>query len=554
MKNQVYKEIDGESKENRSFKSSNETMQATNNSKIPRRRKKGQHSLAARTLSENITKMNYKNLCITEDEKTGLVLVNAKIKTDESSRIAGLVIDQETEFVISSTPPFPDVSTCDKIEIDGDKVRIQMDSGYLLEHDTADLSFAKGEEGVIIRIFKFKGKVYRTTRTNLDISKSFWMDSEFFLDVYYQCGGPKDEELFPVDCLSSPYTYVYMLVDPKILRATRRDIKDKYLVYIGLIKNWPTEYEKCPFKQIKQDGSLFVTQKSYDEDTRSCAGYLGEKPDFTLTESGPIRSSKILEVGEVNNYLSRGDWKRPLESDDIMNGGEFVIVYARTENNIVPFKIQSKSYVARDKVLNSLMNFKRLLFKLTTCQSFHKDTRAIIKFPSYDLDEIKDAITSGRIIECVNDYGLKTGTMSTVVITAIKLLQIVPFSRQLDIIVALEHYEEFSRYYLVDTLAYKVADKFGGKGRYGDCEIVINNELTNMIKNVRRGKLTECANDMFKRIKGSVLYKEYSKAKRGEEGILAKPLMFFDRMKLLESKMTSATLSSGSGISCDVSK
>jgi len=489
------------------------------NRRIRNRRGRNEYSLETRKIVEKVLSVNSTSLTITEDRTNNLIAVNSKSKTGE---LAGVVIDPKLKILISSTPPFPELVISDDIGIFEDKITIPRIGGRMTEHKKEDITFIKGEEGVMIRVFKFEGKVYVTSRTKLDITKSRWLDSRPFLEVYRECGGP-EEELFPENCITSPYSYAYMLVYPKILRATRREINSPYVVYIACMKTWESDdYNNCHFKQVKKDGSYFVSEQEYAKDPRPCAGYVGERVEFTKPHYGPLRSSTTLRESEVVTYLQYGD--EGLKGN-CGGEGEFVIVYIKEESGrVVPVKIYSTSYNFRDRVLNMLLSFKRLFFKLTTCTAFHKDTEHILKHKAYNFNLIKETLASGEIVKDVNEnkYMKKGGALTKAEETALKLLQIVPYCRQLDIINGMEHYEEFVKRYVSDTKRY-----------YGS--------LNNCLSEAKRSKRNKTLEIIVQETSGAVLFSEYSRARKGYDDVIMNSGGFFKKLGFLETKIKHKT-------------
>ena len=87
-------------------------------------------------------------------------------------------------------------------------------------------------EGVTLRVFKWNGKVYYASNRRLDARESKWGDSKNFYTMYQEAKGPSEDELFDKDCPYSHTMYVFTIVHPDILNATRQHVIDPYIVLI----------------------------------------------------------------------------------------------------------------------------------------------------------------------------------------------------------------------------------------------------------------------------------------------------------------------------------
>ena len=98
--------------------------------------------------------------------------------------------------------------------------------------DNSETKAVTGYDGCVLRLSKFNDEVLLTTGRRIDVSKSFWGDSDFFPVIYEKLGGPIPKTLFS-DKPHSNITHLFMLVHPSLSVGSRLNIGDGYLVYLG---------------------------------------------------------------------------------------------------------------------------------------------------------------------------------------------------------------------------------------------------------------------------------------------------------------------------------
>lgn len=92
------------------------------------------------------------------------------------------------------------------------------------------------QDGCIIRISKFKGKIYLSSTKKIDTNHSHWGKSTTFAEIYKELGGIDPEKLFP-DEPTCNQCHVFILNHPDLSVASRQVIGDGYLVYMGALIN-----------------------------------------------------------------------------------------------------------------------------------------------------------------------------------------------------------------------------------------------------------------------------------------------------------------------------
>ena len=296
--------------------------------------------------------------------------------------IRGVVVDTQARTIICKSYGYTPTTIMDKLSVQSDgMIRITDDLG--LEHlvDPARMQIKSGFEGTLIHVFKHDGIVYRATRKRLDPENSRWGNSKSFLEMYWELGGPKDEDLFNPETNYSPYCHVFIMVHPDVLVVSKENIGDGYMVYLGPQEMWSVEYDECPYKQVREDGTLFegVSQEEFDADTRPNAGWIDSDLRMPTTvshfEPGATRDITILSppnlsLEQANHHLTFGyyssfpGWQN---YDRRLLPGEFVIVHFFDENGNLEemIKVESTSYAwratMRDNNPNLLHRFYQLL-------------------------------------------------------------------------------------------------------------------------------------------------------------------------------------------------
>jgi hypothetical protein len=212
-----------------------------------------------------------------------------------------------------------------------------------------------GFEGVVIRIFKHGGKVYRCTHRRLNPASSRWGNSPTFPELYKRVGGPSDEELFEPEADYSPWCYVFLLVDTSLLCGTKQDVGPGYMVLLSRTQMWSTDPELCPYagEPIEvQSQPTFVASR--------------EMP--RVIESSFIYESRDLTLEEANRHLAFGYYEPFEVSDPRLRSGEFLVLYRYDEQGRTQelLKVQSSSYEWRYVTRDDQPNLTRRFFGLAT--------------------------------------------------------------------------------------------------------------------------------------------------------------------------------------------
>lgn len=308
----------------------------------------------------------------------GLYLVgpNDNVSYDDYGWLRGIVVDINSEKVVCESYGYiPSVVTDvlklndDKsltlIDINGNKHHVEKDSWVIEQHHDA----------VTVRVFKHKGKVYYSTMSRLDFTRSKWgwmdgKESKMFGDMWSELNGPKAEELFQSSD-SSPFVYLFLLAHPDILNVYRGNIKEGYIGYIG-------------YKNMSSDNLCVLLEKN--EFMWSCGWSQG------LIEQGKKHfMPKPLTLDETNQYLRFGAYRTWADDlvDPRLKTGESVVVY--TPDGII--HVRSHAYDWRTQIRQENPNLGMQFYALQHDLKL-ADKDFLNKYPTLQVYHINSIITT----------------------------------------------------------------------------------------------------------------------------------------------------------------
>lgn len=283
---------------------------------------------------------------------------------NEINKLRGVIVDLKNKVVVCSSygaTPIEESVTVDEVlstpSFSGGRITIQ-----------------RGYEGVVIRAFKYKGKVFFSTFKRIHPLGAKWIKSDNFLQIYKRSGGPTGDELFDPKMEYSNMCYTFIVVDSMLCFGTRENITSSYVVYIGCDKasNWET---------IITDGSVEIEQFY--------------KP------SDKVRVSKELSIEEANTFLDSGyhcDENKTTSNDVIQQPGESVIITNYINDKVeCSVRVVSPSYMWRIRMRNNTQNIKRRFYSLLKQENditFREFCRDYICCDNYSKSELKEILPS----------------------------------------------------------------------------------------------------------------------------------------------------------------
>jgi hypothetical protein len=287
---------------------------------------------------------------IDRDGDLCLIHYNEGVSLHHYAELRGYIVDVRAKHIVAIAPPTPIVAVVDELRKEQGKYHITDVAGvdHVFKEDQV-LHLGRAFEGVIIRVFKHRGKVYFSTHKKLDCSKSHWANSPVFLDCYKEAQGPTAEELFDTNCEYSPYYYTFLVVHPGLLACTKQQVTVPYIVYLGCTSEWTT----CSlYKNVEKE-------PKYKPTVLSDVGRRVDKPCIHVPAE--------LSLADANRFLNTGYYPAIVHKDRRLNYGESCIIhYVDRNNKVKSLTIHGPSFHWRYTMReNSQSNYSRFL-SLTT--------------------------------------------------------------------------------------------------------------------------------------------------------------------------------------------
>ena len=313
---------------------------------------------------------------IDSDPENRLYLVHYGETADlnKYGQIRGIVVDEQAGAVIGRSFGYTPTAQTDQLVVAADG-RFHIHDVDGIEHviDANLAPIKMGFEGTVIRVFKHNNKVYHSTHRRLDTSRSRWGNSIPFEQMYYDLGGPLDEELFDAKSAYSPYCHIFLVVHPDVLNVSKTPIGGGYIVYLGPKEMWSIDPQLCPYKQTTEEG--LPIGENWENDSRPNAGWIDNTlytpKTTTIYPSGTqptLYSPLNLTLNQANQYLHFGQYT-PFDDSTIdprLRLGEFVVLYKLNEQGEISglLRVQSLSYSWRLDKRNNDPNLKHRLYQL----------------------------------------------------------------------------------------------------------------------------------------------------------------------------------------------
>ncbi len=302
-----------------------------------------------------------------QNEEEGLYLIHATIEPKIKGLPRGIVVDVHAKTVVCNSFGFTPTSPLDGLTTLPGTQDISIVDEYINRHSFTQGNYAivPAYEGVVVRVFKHNNTVYFSTHKRLDCSRSKWGNSDRFLDIYKRLGGLSGEALFPKDVITSPWCYQFLLVDRKLLVATKQDIGDGFIVDLAPQKMW--EYGTgCPYKI-----------SDIVDDARPCAG----KEHVTPTTHSAFVEPPSFDLDEANDFLKYGYGK-----DKDERCGESVILYQHDKKGNVcdSVRVQSNAYHERVQMRGNNPNMRHRFYQLLNdAMKFDHVQELVQKYPIF---------------------------------------------------------------------------------------------------------------------------------------------------------------------------
>lgn len=297
----------------------------------------------------------------------------------ECGAARGDVYDLETGALIAKSFGHTPIAVLDQIVIQDGLIDIQDEDNQIHTFDPAACKIKRGVECVVFRVIRHAGKMHFFTHRRLTPSRSRWGASPFFLEMYREAGGPTEEQLFDLTTPYSSTCYVFAVVHPALLVATRQIVTAPYIVHLASF-----EMDlKRPAEEVSVGIPTFITST---EITGS------------VTTSF-IHSPLDLTIDEANIYLNYGYYDEYPQSDIRQQTGEMVIIYSMDpEGNIQDIvKVHSSSYEWRCQTRSNNPNIVNRFYTMLNWVHDEPKTetdwvllrKRLLFFPNYPEAELK---------------------------------------------------------------------------------------------------------------------------------------------------------------------
>ena len=319
---------------------------------------------------------------VSSEPEDSLYVVHHKPEANlaDYGQIRGLVVDTKAETIVCKSYGYTPTVQTDSITIQPGDGKIHLIDELGTEHylDPSDIRITAGFEGTLISIFKHNGKIYRTTRKRLDPSRSRWGNSKTFMEMYWDLGGPKDEDLFDPNVDYSPFCHTFILVHPDVLIVSKENVGKGYLVYLGAQQMWSTDPSPYP-------GAVVETEPKKIEGVFT-------PPDLSLADTNKHLKFGFYDLFEGYEQL-----------DVRMMPGEFVIVH---KNDGTMLRVESTPYSWRSEMRDNDPNLLHRFFQLINGSYLRYDTaegkarynKLYPIFTPYDSNSIKAQLENGPYV------------------------------------------------------------------------------------------------------------------------------------------------------------
>jgi len=295
------------------------------------------------------------------DNANDLYSIHAdKMDIKKYTDLRGVVVSLKHKAIIAKSHGFSPLVISNSLKCDEDGTLHLKDTDeteYHIPEKNYSLKYCL--EGTVIRVMRFMGTTYFMTHRQLQYTRSRWIVTRTFKELYEELHGPTEEELFDLTKPYSPYCYYFLIHHPEVLNACRDDVFKGNLVYIGKSQYWTAEDLNIPAEEVS-DYEWVNT---------------GVSNIITAKTTGAIYDSQgSIPLDTANSYLNYG-FIKPFDSsktDPRVRTGESVIVrQVDDDGNFVRLiKVQSEAYYWRAMIKGDNPNLLNQFFKLATNSLF----------------------------------------------------------------------------------------------------------------------------------------------------------------------------------------
>lgn len=338
-------------------------------------------------------------------ENLCLIHYNDDADMDLVGHLRGTLVDIEAGVKVAESSGYtPNVKVAQlapnvdgSIDINYDNKHNTFESG-VHESGVPKMAIKPIYEGTVLRVILYKGNVYKLTHRKIRPMKSRWGNSDFFPTIFTKGGGPKDVELFDMSKNYSPWCYVFMVVDPKLLVASKQIVKSPYVVFLSHHHMYKDNVFPIEETETQLNAKFVVTDG------------LGQ-----IVDRAAIIVPPVFTLEQANYHLAFGYYKNFGSQDIRTEFGEAVMLFKYDENgNVINMvKVNGLSYDYRVSIRGNDPNAYHQFFSLISHSykslSYYPDWVAFnekfIIYENYDKESLKLVCQDGVM-------KLKLGTMS----------------------------------------------------------------------------------------------------------------------------------------------
>ncbi len=274
------------------------------------------------------------------DQIGKLYLVHYNDDADMSvvGHLRGVLVDVEAGLIIASSFGYTPTVCMNQLGVTNGEI-VLYDNDNVKHTFGNETMIKRVYEGVILRVIYYEGEIYRLTHRKIRPLKSRWSNSNFFPILYKEAGGPLDSQMFDLSKKYSPMCYVFLVVHPKLLIATRQRVNNPYVVLLSINQMWNPQ--NCPFNQ--------------EEVEMECKYSFQMSNQISCEINEPfIHYPESLDLNQANKHLLYGFYNTCPIMDVRQLPGEALILYKFNQGKVVDIvKVNSIAYNYRFNLRNN---------------------------------------------------------------------------------------------------------------------------------------------------------------------------------------------------------
>lgn len=360
------------------------------------------------------------------DSTDGLVMIHYVHDHADLSiygQLRGVVVDINRRVKVADSYGYTPTAVYDALIPNNKNELVLIDQTGLTHYINKDDQIKHGLEGVLIRVFKWAGKVYFSSHRRFDISRSRWGDSLPFLTIYQMLGGPDGSKLFPEHEMFSRTVHFFLAEHPGLLHVTKSQVGTGFLYHLGYRTMWSIDPVNSLFRTTDDKGNPRLspgqTKESWDRDERINLGFVSSIvyipktrptiPNFEESKervksgaSPEIVSLPNISYEKANTILRYGYYQQydDKQVDFRLRTGEFIVIY-KSDGTLL--RVESKAYRWRANITDDNPNRRHRFYQLTDAATKlypnHMD-RFRRLFPAmnfYRIEDIKETLSQHPI-------------------------------------------------------------------------------------------------------------------------------------------------------------